>query len=137
MVTAKIFEELKRHWKQQCYGMSVGASGNLGNLALAMFDDDTTLMAKSREEPSSMITDVKNALAKHGLNLNLDKCSIKTNTDYESASLQMLGVSVSVVDHRANYEGNDVRRSQVADQCRMGEVSSTLAALRQARRHGA
>ena len=51
-----------------------------------------------------MITDVKNALALHGLNLNLDKCCIETNVDYENACLIVEGVCVPIVDPSEGFK---------------------------------
>ena len=45
-----------------------------------MFADDTTLMAASKGQLTNMIRDVKVALAEYGLNLNMDKCEVQTNS---------------------------------------------------------
>ena len=44
-----------------------------------MFADDVTLFAANRQQLLSMIRDVRDELAKHGLNLNMDKCQVQTN----------------------------------------------------------
>ena len=62
-----------------------------------MFADDTTLLASTREDLISMIRDVRDALAKHGLNLNLDKCIVQTNTGNSANELKIDGVEVTMV----------------------------------------
>ena len=49
------------------------AGGNINNLR---YEDDTTLMAKSEEEPKSLLMKVKEESEKIGLRLNIQKTKI-------------------------------------------------------------
>ncbi len=73
-VTRGIFDDLKQKWTRQKLGVMVGASvdGGKHGLMQAVFANDTSLLAKSRAALVKMIHDVMEALAKHGLRLNLD-----------------------------------------------------------------
>ena len=73
-------------------------------LTHAMFADDTTLMARSREDLVSMIIDVREALAPHGLNLNLDKCCIQTNTACQDTCIDIEGASVPIVQPSVGFK---------------------------------
>ena len=70
-----------------------------------MFADDTTLMAGSRAQIISMIRDVKAALAKHGLNLNMDKCEVQTNNvNVVAGSLVVDGQSIPIVQPEVGFK---------------------------------
>ena len=70
--------KLKGKWEAKSYGCVVG-SNCLGKdrIAYAMFADDTTLIAKSKQALSIMMRDIRDELAKIGLNLNAEKCSVQ------------------------------------------------------------
>lgn len=70
-VTRIIFAELRAKWLKGGIGINVGKSAD--KLTHVMFADDTTLLASSRRGLTTMIKDVRAALARHGLNLTLDK----------------------------------------------------------------
>ena len=76
-VTRLVFAELRAKWKAKGFGVDVGRE--LDKLTHVMFADDTTLLAATRQSLTIMISDVHAALARRGLNLNLDKCLIQTN----------------------------------------------------------
>lgn len=77
-VTRRIFGDLKAKWASQGLGTMICGSGT-GQSTHAMFADDTTLFASSKKDLVTMIKDVRQALALHGLNLNVDKCLVQTN----------------------------------------------------------
>ena len=77
-VTAGIFKHLKEKWEARGCGTIVCESA-VRKTTHAMFADDTTLFAASRATLQRMIKDVKEAMAAHGLSLNLDKCVVQTN----------------------------------------------------------
>eukprot|EP00973_Karenia_brevis_P014367 1956990-Karenia_brevis.AAC.1 len=69
---------LKDSWEQRGLGTLVGCNFQGRNrITYAMFADDTTLVAKSRQALQKMLKEVTVALARIGLNLNADKCSIQ------------------------------------------------------------
>ena len=97
-VTRKVFGELKAQWARKRYGTAVDSSDDgSGCLTHAMFADDTTLLASSSEELVCIIRDVKDALAKHGINLNLEKCSVQTNSGSTATHLAVDGIAVPIV----------------------------------------
>jgi hypothetical protein len=97
-VTRKAFDYLKQRWAKKGYGTMVGSrEDGSARMTHAMFADDTTLLASSREELTSMIRDVKDTLAKHGLSLNLEKCSVQTNSGSQATQLEVDGVAVPIV----------------------------------------
>ena len=51
-----------------------------------------------------MIRDVKDALAKHGLNLNLEKCSVQTNSGSTATHLAVDGIAVPIVDPSEGFK---------------------------------
>ena len=77
-VTRIIFRELKEKWAREGLGTPV-CSDNGVKTTHVIFADDTTLFASSRESLIRMVMDVHQALARHGLNLNVDKCVAQTN----------------------------------------------------------
>ena len=78
ILTRRVYATLKACWAQKGFGTTVCGSATL-NSTHAMFADDVTLFAANRAQLLSMIRDVRHELAKHGLNLNMDKCLIQTN----------------------------------------------------------
>jgi len=77
-VTGPIFHKLKEKWSRSGLG-TVVCSGMHDTTSHAMFADDTTLFASSKRALIRMIKDVQQALAEHGLNLNIDKCLVQTS----------------------------------------------------------
>ena len=70
-----------------------------------MFADDTTLFASSRRGLITMIKDVKAELAKHGLNLNLDKCVVQTNSGHVRAnSIDIEDQSIPIVSAEEGFK---------------------------------
>ena len=68
------------------------ASRNINNLRYA---DDTTLMAKSEEEPKSLLMKVKEKSEKVGLKLNIQKTKIMASGPI--TSWQIVGETVETV----------------------------------------
>ena len=68
---------LKKKWEDKHFGTIVGSRwDSTSRITFAMFADDTTLVAKSKNALKKMIRDFRNTLAEIGLNLNLEKCSV-------------------------------------------------------------
>ena len=78
-VTRGIFSSLKDSWASQKLGTMVCVDHDDAMSTHAMFADDTTLLASSRKNLCKTIRDTKDALAVHGLSLNIDKCMVQTN----------------------------------------------------------
>ena len=103
-VTRKIFEELKAKWAHKGLGTVVCCSAT-DKSTHAMFTDDTTLLASSRRAIISMIRDVRNSLAEHGLNLNMDKCLIQTSCmDVQLQPLDVDGQMIPMVSATAGFK---------------------------------
>ena len=79
-VTLGIFKDLKKNWANKRRGTDVCGS-EMRKSTHAMFADDATLVASSRQQLVAMIKDVKEALTKHGLKLNLEKCCVQTTNE--------------------------------------------------------
>ena len=78
---------LKIKWENKHYRTIIGSRDhNKQRLTYAMFADDTTLVAKSRQALQSMLKDMKKELAAIGLNLNAEKCSIQCSSLPSEAS---------------------------------------------------
>ena len=77
-VTRKVYAKLREHWARKGFGTIV-CSGPTANSTHTMFADDTTLFASNKAQLKSMIEDVRDKLAKHGLSLNMDKCLVQTS----------------------------------------------------------
>ena len=70
-----------------------------------MFADDTTLFASSKRGLVTRINDVKEELAKHGLNLNLDKCVVQTNSGHvRTKSIVIEGQSIPIVSAEEGFK---------------------------------
>ena len=70
-----------------------------------MFTDDTTLLASSKRSLVIMLRDVRAALSKRGLNLNLDKCAIQTNSPNSLAdAVQIEGCRIPIVDAHVGFK---------------------------------
>ena len=78
-LTRIIFAEFTAKWKAKRFGVAVGE--DLDKLTHVMFADDTTLVTTSKRALVVMIADVHEALARHGFNLNFDKCLVQTNRE--------------------------------------------------------
>ena len=90
-VTRIIFEKLKTKWRRERRGIEIGCLSHL------MFADDTTLLASSLQDLVIMILDVIEELRGCGLKLNLDKCTVQTNTYYPHSHIEIGEMQVPVV----------------------------------------
>jgi len=77
-VTRRVYADLKERWSRKGFGTRV-CGGATFKSTHEMFADDVTLFPGNRQQLLSMIRDVRDELAKHGLNLNMDKCQVQTN----------------------------------------------------------
>ena len=105
-VTRVIFAKLKKEWARKKYGIMVCArEDGLDRPTHCAFADDTTLLAKSKTTLLRMLRDVKQALAEHGLNLNLDKCTIQCcRQDWQRQRIELDGICMPVVDPSVGFK---------------------------------
>ena len=69
---------LRTKWEREGRGTVIGSNlFEKERLCYAMFADDTTLIAKSKQALRVMIKDFCEALEKIGLNVNADKCKVQ------------------------------------------------------------
>jgi hypothetical protein len=69
---------LKEKWEQAKLGSIIGSGyRKKSRISFAMFADDTTLISRSKRSLEKMLHDIREELAKMGLNLNVDKCSVQ------------------------------------------------------------
>ena len=108
-VTRIIFRNLKEKWNREGLGTPVCKDHDV-NTTHVMFADDTTLFAASRPDLIRMVTDVKEALAHHGLNLNVDKCVAQTNC--KEASVEPIVINGQLLPMVSAYEGFKVLGTQ-------------------------
>ena len=102
--TRRIFQQLKDKWSREGLGTIV-CSSSTDKSTHAMFADDTTLFASSKRALIRMIRDVKEALARHGLNLNMDKCLIQTSrADVPIQPLMVDGQSIPMVSASTGFK---------------------------------
>ena len=104
-VTRLIFEDLKAKWASEGLGIIVCQDENACvNTTHCMFADDTTLFASDRRSLVQMLDDMRLALAKHGLKLNLKKCMIQTNRQTDpSEPICIEGQDAKVVDATVGF----------------------------------
>ena len=103
-VTWLIFKTLKDKWVQQGFGTIV-CSSLTEQSTHSMFADDSTLFVSSRKALVSMIKDVQQALAEHGLNLNIDKCLVQTSrADVRIQSIQVDGQQIPMVSASEGFK---------------------------------
>ena len=74
-VSEDIFRDLKRIWATQEFGIDVSASDG-ERLTNLRFADDVLLVAQSLSELKQMISDMRQAAQKRGLELHPDKTKI-------------------------------------------------------------
>ena len=102
-VTRRIFDKLKAKWARDGVGTVVGGSRG-AKTTHCMFADDTTLFADSKHTLIQMLHDVMAELAKHGLNLNLDKCVVQTNVaDVILEPIEIHGQNIPMVDASVGF----------------------------------
>jgi hypothetical protein len=108
-VTRVIFRQLKEKWRRESRGTIICGDGSVKSTH-CMFADDTTLFASSKLHLIAMILDVRNALAQHGLNLNLEKCLVQsTSDDTRQGYLEVGGQHIPIV---SAWEGFKVLGTQ-------------------------
>ena len=82
--------QLKQVWEKRGCGSIIGSnSEEKQRITFAMFADDTTLVARSRRSLTRMILEICDALAKIGLNVNPEKCSIHFSIPHRATSLSV------------------------------------------------
>ena len=70
--------QLKETWEKKGYGSIIGSDFRQKNrMTYAMFADDTTLVARSKQALAKMLASIRDELAKIGLHMNADKCSVQ------------------------------------------------------------
>ena len=74
-----MLKEVGAVWKRRGYGTNVGRGLKGGRLTHCAFADDITLVSRSWSSLKKMITAIKEALARRGLNLHPSKCKVQTN----------------------------------------------------------
>jgi hypothetical protein len=97
-VTRVVYKHLKAKWRDEGHG-TVVCGNESTNSTHAMFADDTTLFASSKQALVAMIRDVRDALAQHGLNMNMGKCMIQTSScNHSTESVDVDGEVIPVVE---------------------------------------
>ena len=98
---------LKEKWEKEGRGTIIGSNyAGKRRITYAMFADDTTLLAKSKQALKIMLRDLQAALREVGLNLNADKCKVqcsKTKVCRESM-LMVDGIDFPIVCKKEGFK---------------------------------
>ena len=87
---------VQERWRRRKWGIQVG-HGTGGRLCNLRFADDLLLMASSKKQLKSMLTDLIDAVAQVGLEIHDGKTKVLTNTVNGATSLDVQGRQVQIL----------------------------------------
>ena len=92
LVITQVLKEVDPIWQRRGYGTEVGRDPKGRRLTHVAFADDMTLMARSWTSLKRMVTSLREALRKRGLELHPSKCKAQTNSpeSKERGSIQIM-----------------------------------------------
>ena len=103
-VSRIIFRKLKAKWAAERRGTDICGSDTTTSTH-TMFADDTTILASSEQDLLAMLKDVEEALAEHGLKLNIDKCNVQTTTEHvQHDALDLDGQRIEIVSPMLGFK---------------------------------